>query len=77
MMLKMLVFSATHHFIDLCASKVRYYREGEGGGGGGSQAVNIYPQNSQTFLTLRVVVSPGRTLIHEGKETTARNRLLL
>ena len=73
-MLKMLVFSATHHFIDLCASKVRYYREG---GGGGSQAVNIYPQNSQTFLTLRVVVSPGRTLIHEGKETTARNRLLL
>ena len=74
-MLKMLVFSATHHFIDLCASKVRYYREG--GGGEGSQAVNIYPQNSQTFLTLRVVVSPGRTLIHEGKETTARNRLLL
>ena len=74
-MLKMLVFSATHHFIDLCASKVRYYREG--GGEGGSQAVNIYPQNSQTFLTLRVVVSPGRTLIHEGKETTARNRLLL
>ena len=72
-MLKMLVFSATHHFIDLCASKGRYYREG----GAGSQAVNIYPQNSQTFLTLRVVVSPGRTLIHEGKETTARNRLLL
>ena len=32
MMLKMLVFSATHHFIDLCASKVRYYREGGGGG---------------------------------------------
>ena len=31
MMLKMLVFSATHHFIDLCASKVRYYREGGGG----------------------------------------------
>ena len=76
MMLKMLVFSATHHFIDLCASKGRYYREGDGGGAG-SQAVNIYPQNSQTFLTLRVVVSPGRTLIHEGKETTARNRLLL
>ena len=44
----MLVFSATHHFIDLCASKVRYCREGRGGGGG-SQAVNIYPQNSQTF----------------------------
>ena len=72
-MLKMLVFSATHHFIDLCASKVRYYRDG----GGGGQAVNIYPQNRQTFLTLRVVVTPGRTLIHEGKETTARNRLLL
>ena len=71
-MLKMLVFSATHHFIDLGTPKVRYYREG-----GGSQAVNIYPQNSQPFLTLRVVVSPGRTLIHEGKETTARNRLLL
>ena len=30
----MLVFSGTHLFIDLCASKVRYYREGGGGGGG-------------------------------------------
>ena len=34
MMLKMLVFFATHHFIDLCTSKVRYYREGWGVGGG-------------------------------------------
>ena len=43
MMLKMLVFSGTHHFIDLYASKVRYYREvgRGGGGGGGSQGVNI------------------------------------
>ena len=28
MMLKMLVFSATYHVIDLCESKVRCYREG-------------------------------------------------
>ena len=40
MMLKMLVFSGTHHFIDLYASKVRCYREGWGGEGE-SQGVNI------------------------------------
>ena len=47
-MLKMLVFSATHHFIDLCASKVRYYREGGGGGGGGVEHPSHPPPRSAT-----------------------------
>ena len=49
MMIKMLVFSGTHLFIDLCASKVRYYREG-GGGGGGPRGFTFSRKTAKDFL---------------------------
>ena len=43
----MLVFSGTHHFIDLYASKVRYYREG---GEGGLRRLTFSRKTAKDFL---------------------------
>lgn len=47
MMLKMLVLSGTHHFIDLYASKVRCYREA---GGGSLRGLTFSRKTAKYFL---------------------------
>ena len=55
----MLVFSGTHLFIDLCASKLRYYREG---GGGGPRGFTFSRKTAKDFLPSSGFSRPDITL---------------